>query len=41
MQLKVCFMQTSESEESPKCLYVSLTHLVKLTQTWVYIGKKP
>ena len=30
-------MQTSESEESPISLYVTLTHLVKLTQTW----KKP
>ena len=30
-------MQTSESEEGPKCLYVTLTQLVKLTQTW----KKP
>ena len=35
----LCLMQTSESEEGPSA-YESLTHLGKLTQVWVFIGKK-
>ena len=33
-------METSESEEDPGT-HKSLTHLGKLTQVWVYIGKYP
>ena len=33
-------MQTSEIEEGPSA-NISLTHLGKLTQVWVYTGKYP
>ena len=36
----LCLMKTSESEEGPSS-HKSLTHLGKLTQVWVYIGKHP
>ena len=36
----LCLMKTSESEEDHKA-HKSLTHLGRLTQVWVYIGKHP
>ena len=36
----LCLMQTYESEEGPSA-HKSLTHLGRLTQVWVYIGKHP
>ena len=35
----LCLMETSASEEGPSA-HKSLTHLGKLTQVLVYIGKK-
>ena len=36
----LCLMQTSESDEGPSA-HKSQTHLGKITQVWVYIGKYP
>ena len=35
-----CLMHVSESEEGPSA-HKLLTHLGRLTQVWVYIGKHP
>ena len=35
----LCLIETSESEEGLSA-HESLTYLGKLTQVWVYIGKK-
>ena len=39
-QKMLCLMQTSESDEGPSA-HKSQTHLGKVTQVWVYIGKYP
>ena len=39
-QKMLCLMQTSESDEGPSA-HKSQTHLGKITQVWIYIGKYP